>query len=63
MVIPDHALSRKTWPPDWTYGKPYMDLVSQGKRPAIVLESRANDEEYLKARGVTELIPLAKVKG
>jgi len=63
LVIPDYGLSHKTWPPDWTYGKPYMDLVIQGKRPTIVLESRANDEEYLKARGIRELVPLATVKG
>jgi len=63
LVIPDHGLSHKTWTPDWTYGKPYMDLVVQGKRPTIVLESRAQDEEYLKARGIRELVPLAKVKG
>lgn len=62
LVIPDHGLSRKTWPPDWTYGKPYMDLVAQGKRPVIVLESRSKDEAYLKARGVKELIPMAEVK-
>jgi endo-1,4-beta-mannosidase len=62
LVIPDHGLRRKTWPPDWTYGKPYMDLVTQGKRPVIVLESRAKDEEYLKARGVKDLIPMAAVK-
>jgi len=62
LVIPDHGLSHKTSPADWAYGKPYMDLVAQGKRPTIVLESRAKDEEYLKARGITELIPLASVK-
>lgn len=62
LVIPDHGLSPKTWPPDWTYGKPYMELVAQGKRPTIVLESRAKDEEYLKARGIKDLIPLAEVK-
>ena len=62
LVIPDHGLSPKTSPPDWTYGKPYMELVAQGKRPTIVLESRAKDEEYLKARGIKELIPLAEVK-
>ena len=48
-------------PQDWTYGKPYMDLVAQGKRPAIVLESHDQDEAYLKARGIKELIPVAKV--
>jgi hypothetical protein len=62
LVIPDHALAHKTWPPDWTYAKPYMTLVAQGKSPVIVLESRAHDEAYLKARGVKELVPLASVK-
>jgi len=58
LVIPDHGLSRKTSPADWTYAKPYMDLVGQGKHPAIVLKSRAGDAGYLKARGITELVPL-----
>jgi hypothetical protein len=62
LVIPGRGLSHKTWPPDWTYAKPYMTLVTQGKRPAIVLESRAQDEAYLKARGINELIPISKVK-
>jgi endo-1,4-beta-mannosidase len=62
LVIPDRGLSPKTWPPDWTYAKPYMDLVTQGKRPTIVLESRARDEAYLKVRGIRDLIPMAKVK-
>jgi endo-1,4-beta-mannosidase len=62
LVIPDRGLSQKTWPPDWTYGSPYMDLIAQGKRPAIVLASRAKDEEYLKGRGITELIPLSRAK-
>ena len=62
VVIPDHGLSPKTSPADWTYGLPYMHLVTEGKRPTIVLESKAKDEEYLKARGITELIPLAQVK-
>ena len=60
LVIPDHGLSKKNWPPDWTYGMPYMELIAQGKRPAIVLETRANDREYLKARGITELVALTK---
>jgi len=62
LVIPDYGLSHQTWPPDWTYGKAYMDLAEQGKRPTIVLESRAHDEEYLKARGIRELVPLARQK-
>ena len=63
LVVPDHGLSQKPWPPDWTYAQAYLDLIIQGKTPAVVLEGRANDENYLKARGITELIPLAKVKG
>lgn len=62
LVIRDYGLSTKPWPPDWRYATPYMNLVAEGKRPAIVLESRAKDEEYLKARGIRELVPLAKVK-
>lgn len=62
LVIPDYGLSHKSWPPDWTYAKPYMDLVGQGKKPAIVLESHAKDEDYLKARGIRELVPLEKTK-
>jgi endo-1,4-beta-mannosidase len=63
LVIPDHGLSQKAGPSDWTYGAPYVELIAQGKRATIVLETRAQDQEYLKARGITELIPLAKVKG
>ncbi|MGB9458558.1 MAG: hypothetical protein WCB12_21090 [Bryobacteraceae bacterium] len=57
LVIPDRGLSTKPWPPDWRYAKPYMDLISRGETPAIVLESRAGDQDYLKARGITNLIP------
>ncbi|MEJ2007124.1 MAG: hypothetical protein P8Z30_03045 [Acidobacteriota bacterium] len=49
LVIPDHGLSTKPWPADWTYATPYMDLLAQGKKPVIVLESRAKDEPSLKA--------------
>jgi endo-1,4-beta-mannosidase len=62
LVIPDHGLAQKSWPTDWTYAKPFMDLITQGKRPTIVLQSRAHDEEYLKARGIVDLIPLANAK-
>jgi hypothetical protein len=36
-----------------------MDLVGRGRRPAIVLESRAGDKSYLKSRGIEELIEAA----
>jgi len=36
--------------------KQYMDLVSRGTRPAIVLASRVGDKVYLKNRGIEELV-------
>jgi hypothetical protein len=56
LVIPDQGLSTKTWPPDWKYAMPYMKLIKRGLAPAIVLESRSKDADYLRARGITELI-------
>lgn len=56
LVIPDQGLSTKPWPPDWKYAMPYMNLINRGLSPAIVLESRSKDEDYLKARGITDLI-------
>lgn len=56
MVIPDRGLSTKAWPPDWKYALPFMQLTAKGVRPAIVLESRAGDAEYLKARGIAEIV-------
>ncbi|HEY5586394.1 MAG TPA: cellulase family glycosylhydrolase [Ruminiclostridium sp.] len=41
--------------PGWNFAKPYFDLVAEGVRPSIVLESRAEDVEYLKLRGIKEL--------
>lgn len=56
LVIADRGLSTSPDGPDWKYATPYMKLIQQGLRPAIVLESRAKDESYLKARGITELV-------
>lgn len=58
LVIPDKGLSTKSWPPDWKYATPFMNLIDRGIVPAIVLESRSKDEGYLKARGIRELIPI-----
>jgi hypothetical protein len=55
LVIPDRGLSTKQWPADWRYAKPYMDLVGRGETPAIVLESRAKDQAYLRERGISDL--------
>lgn len=62
LLIPDRGLSTKSRPPDWTYAKPYMTLVTRGETPAMVLESRAKDQDYLRERGITDLIPFAQVK-
>jgi hypothetical protein len=56
LVVSDEMLSSKPYPPQWTVAKPYMDLVAQGVRPAVVLESRLNDAAYLRARGITEFV-------
>ncbi len=58
LVIPDRGLSTNSWPPDWKYATPYMKLIERGISPAIVLASRAKDVEYLKARGISELVAL-----
>jgi hypothetical protein len=60
LVIPDLGLSNRQWPPDWRVAKPYMDLIDKGQTPAIVIESRAGDEIYLRKRGISELISLPK---
>jgi hypothetical protein len=58
LVIPDKGLSTKSWPPDWKYATPFMNLIDRGIVPAIVLENRSKDEDYLKARGISNLIPI-----
>ncbi len=60
LVIPEYGLSKEQWPPDWRFAGPYMKLIERGVVPAIVLDSRAKDEAYLKARGITELVELPK---
>jgi hypothetical protein len=59
LVIPDKGLFKRADVADWSIAKQYMDLVSRGVRPAIVLESRAGDKAYLKSRGIEELIEAA----
>jgi hypothetical protein len=38
-----------------------MKLLAQGMSPAIVLESRAKDEGYLRSRGITDLVALSEL--
>ena len=58
LVVPDSGLGKD---PDWTYATAYMNLLKARKKPCIVIESYSHDEDYLRARGITELIPLADV--
>ena len=61
LVFPDNLFSDKNQKQvakaniGWNFAKPYMELLAQGERPAVVLESRMDDKAYLKARGITEL--------
>lgn len=56
LVIPDSGLGQD---PDWTYATAFMNLVEKRQKPCIVMESRSKDEDYLRARGIAELIPVA----
>jgi endo-1,4-beta-mannosidase len=56
LVIPDVGLGQD---PDWAYATAFMNLVEKRQKPCIVIESRSKDEDYLRARGIVELIPVA----
>lgn len=62
MIIPDTGLSSHASQPDWTYATPFMRLIQRGKKPCIVLESRSKDEDYLRSRGIRELISFTDVE-
>ena len=40
----------------WKNGNRYAELVNQGIYPAFILPEKVNDKEYLKSRGITEII-------
>ena len=55
LVLPDEM-------PPWTgFFEPFMNLIDQGTRPAVVLKSRSTDTAYLTARGIERLITLDQV--
>jgi endo-1,4-beta-mannosidase len=58
LVIPEFGLSQLSWPPDWRFAGAYMKLIERGIVPAIVLETRAKDEAYLRERGIMNLVRL-----
>jgi hypothetical protein len=55
LVLPD------AMPPWDGFFEPFMTLVDRGIRPAVVLQSRTSDREYLAARGIERLITLDQV--
>ena len=52
LVLPDDMI-----PWDGFFA-PFMKLIDDGIRPAVVLQSRTSDAAYLKARGIEKLITL-----
>lgn len=56
VVLPNNACEGKTETVGWSFAKPYMDLLLQGIRPAVILQSRQEDKSYLATRGITEVI-------
>ncbi|MBC8079382.1 MAG: cellulase family glycosylhydrolase [Gorillibacterium sp.] len=62
IVFPDHLFeevkSNSVYANNqgWNFAKPYFDFMKkEGIRPAIVLESKINDEAYLRSRGIREI--------
>jgi hypothetical protein len=52
LVLPD------AMPPWDGFFEPFMTLTDRGIRPAVVLQSRTSDADYLAARGIERLITL-----
>ena len=61
LVIPDDRLPGAGASGGWDVGQAFMKLVARGTRPAIVLASRAQDHEYLRTRGIKDLVKLGAV--
>lgn len=53
LVLPDDVVPVQDF---GTLFDPFMKLVDQGVRPAVVLKSRSTDAAYLAARGITRLV-------
>jgi hypothetical protein len=52
LVLPDDMI------PSIPFFEPWVKLVDEGTRPAVVLQSRTGDAAYLKARGIEHLVTL-----
>ena len=60
IVIPDQKAGVQNETRDFSILKQFADLLGEGRRPAIILESRSHDEDYLRARGIKELVMLKR---
>jgi hypothetical protein len=58
LVIPDGQFAGSGDTPGWQVAKQFMGMIAGGVRPAIILESRAQDAEYLSAIGIKNLVRL-----
>ncbi|MBC8065354.1 MAG: cellulase family glycosylhydrolase [Chlorobia bacterium] len=56
LVVARGALADQGDPPGWAFARQFMDSIRGGSNPAIVLEDRAQDEAYLRKRGISKLI-------
>ena len=63
IVLPDNFLSidhgDMKW--NWRLANPFMDLIKEGERPTIILESMTENKEYIASRGIKELIKINKI--
>lgn len=59
LVLDCTPATRSVSGPGGAFFEAWMRLRTEGVRPAVVLASRAEDAEYLAARGIKELVRLA----
>lgn len=60
IVIPDQKAGVQNETRDFSMLKQFVERLGEGRRPALVLESRSHDENYLRARGIKELVTLKR---
>jgi endo-1,4-beta-mannosidase len=56
LVVSDDLFAQENRPAGWHIASKFMNLISEGVRPSIVLEDRISDKDYLKIRGIKELV-------
>ena len=56
LILPDDAFSGESSEAAMEFAKQWVSHISNGAGPAIVLQSRSQDKEYLRMRGIGEVI-------